>query len=144
MKSVIWACVGTLVLAAAASAEEKKDKFDAAKLVGKWEYVSGVKNGEKANADNLKEKVVIEKDKLTLEGPMKFVMSYKLDTSKTPAVISLTITESPFGAGATAEGIIEMAGEELKFAYTPMGKAPEKFESKEGSMVHYFVLKKAK
>lgn len=137
------ACALLLAAVPVLAEDKKEEKFDAAKLVGTYTYVSGVKNGEKANADNLKEKVVFEKDKLTLEGPMKFVMKYELDTSKSPVQIKLEITESPFGAGAKAEGIVELKGDELKFAYTPMGKAPEKFESKADSMVHFFVLKKA-
>ena len=39
-------CLGALALILAAvtltaAADDKKDKFDAAKLVGKWNYVSG-------------------------------------------------------------------------------------------------------
>jgi uncharacterized protein (TIGR03067 family) len=132
--------VGSLV------AEEKKAaKFDAAKLVGEWNYVTGTKNGEAANADNLKNKVIFTKDTVTLTGEAKFVMSYTLDTTKTPVGIKLKMTESPFGAGAEAVGIIMFDGETLKMCYDPAGKkAPEKFEAGDGSKVHLFVLKRAK
>lgn len=145
MKNLVW--MGALLLVATpVMAEDKKDeKFDASKLLGTWEYVSGMKNGEKADIANFKDqKVIFTKDKLTLDGPMKFVMTYELDTTKSPAVIKLTMVESPFGAGAKASGIIEVKGDELKLCYKPEGDAPEKFESKADSMSHLFVLKRVK
>jgi uncharacterized protein (TIGR03067 family) len=75
----------------------------------------------------------------------KFVIKYKIDASKTPAVIDMEITESPFGAGAKAIGIIALDGDSLKICYKPMGdKAPTKFESSEGDSTNMFVLKRAK
>lgn len=124
----------------------KKDKFDPAKLVGKWTYVSIEKNGEKKSADDLKkESVTISKEAFNLGGEGgKFVMKYELDTKKSPVHVKLTITESPFGAGATAEGIIELKGDELKLCYsTNGGKAPKGFEAKKGDY-RLTVLKRAK
>jgi uncharacterized protein (TIGR03067 family) len=72
-------------------------------------------------------------------------MKYALDAKKTPIGIELTMTESPFGAGATANGIIELKGDELKFCYNAMmGDAPKEFKTKEGSNLHLFGLKRAK
>lgn len=134
-----------LLMIGRVSAEEKPAKFDAAKLVGDWKYATGEKNGEKANADNLKNKVTFTKDTITLHGEMKFVMKYELDTTKSPVEIKLEMTESPFGAGAKAIGIIMVDGDDLKMCYDPAGKeSPKKFEAKEGSKVHLFVLKRAK
>src|SRR5262249_3685871 len=150
MKSLCY--VGAwLVLAALVSvradAQDKGDKFDAAKLDGTWKFVSGVKNGEKLTADQLKSQTVtIAKNTLTLKSPdATFVMKFELDTKKSPVGIKLEITESPFGPGAKAAGIIELKGDELKLCYAPLeGDAPKMFEAKEGSKAHLFNLKRSK
>jgi uncharacterized protein (TIGR03067 family) len=84
----------------------KDDKFDAAKLAGTWKYVSGVKNGEKLDADHLKGQTVkITKENVTLsDGTNTFVMKYTLEAKNKPVGIKLEITESPFGAGMKAGG----------------------------------------
>jgi uncharacterized protein (TIGR03067 family) len=142
--------IGTCVLfltvcALAAEDKDKQGKFDAAKLVGTWKYVSGEKNGEKIDKDRLKDQTVsITKDTITLKGEQTFVIKYELDAKKKPATVKMEITESPFGAGAKAEGILELKGDELKICYTPDGEAPKKFETKEGSKAHLFILKRSK
>jgi len=134
-----------LVVSGPLASQEKDTKLDPAKLVGKWQYVSGVKNGEKIAEDNLKEPVIIAKDKITLKGKDLFVFKYEIDAAKKPAAIELEMLESPFGAGAKASGIIELKGDELRLCYAAMGgAAPKTFESKEGSQAHFFVLKRAK
>jgi uncharacterized protein (TIGR03067 family) len=142
----MWISACILVLAVGQlGADDKETKFDATKLVGDWTYVSGTKNGEQANKDNLKNKVVITKETITLTGDQKFVMEYKLDIAKNPVVIKLKMTESPFGAGPEAIGIISLTGDELKLCYDPEGKkAPEKFEAKAESKLHLFELKRVK
>ncbi|HYV36444.1 MAG TPA: TIGR03067 domain-containing protein [Gemmataceae bacterium] len=125
----------------------KGGQFDAAKLVGTWKYVSGVKDGEKMDADRFKDQeLVIAKDKITLKAPdATFVMKYELDSKKTPVTIKLEITEGPFGEGMKANGIIELNGDDLKFCYAPMGgEGPKAFEAKQGSGFHFFVLKRGK
>jgi uncharacterized protein (TIGR03067 family) len=126
--------------------DKDKDKFDATKLVGTWNYVSGVRDGKKVEADNLKKgSVIFTKDTITLKSDeATFVMKYTLDTKKSPVAVSMEITDGPFGKGEKAQGIIALKGEELKFCYQPMKdkKAPTEFASKEGSGLHYFVLKK--
>ncbi len=126
--------------------EGKDEKFDAAKLIGTWKYVSGEKNGEKVDEERLKtQTVVITKETFTLKSDEKFVMKYELGDKKTPVTIKFEMTESPFGAGAKSEGIIELKGDDLKLCYAPMGgEAPKKFEAKEGSQHFLFVLKRSK
>ena len=93
-------------------------EFDAAKMVGTWTLVSSEKGGEKASQDRLQFKVVITKETLAMKGnDAEFVMKYTLDTEKSPVSIALTITESPFGSGASANGIIELAEDQLKICY---------------------------
>jgi uncharacterized protein (TIGR03067 family) len=148
MKRAVSLGLCALVLVASGvTAEEKDAKLDADKLVGKWTYVSGEKSGAKIDAAMLKDqKVTFTKENITLEGTAgKFVMKYTLDAKKSPVGIEMTMTESPFGAGATAKGIIELKGDDLKFCYNyMMGEAPKEFKTKEGSMDHLFVLKRAK
>ncbi len=73
-------------------------------------------------------------------------MKYELDAKKNPVTIKFTMTESPFGPGAVANGIIELKGDELKVCYasTEGGEAPKKFEAKQGSGHHCFLLKRSK
>ena len=116
-------------------------------MVGKWAYVSGEKDGKKVEADALKsQSVTITKEAITLKGDAgTFVMSYEIDEKKSPMTVKLKITESPFGAGAKAAGIIELKGDDLKFCYAPESDdAPKGFEAKEGSKHHNFVLKRSK
>jgi len=149
MRVAIWlVTLAVLVAGGPASADEKKDaKFDATKLVGKWDFVSGQKPGEKLEADRLKDQSVeFTKDTLTLKGPAgTFVMKYKVDATKSPAAISLEITDGPAGAGSKSEGIIEIDGDKLKLCYADPGEpAPKSFEVKEKDKARSFVLKKAK
>jgi uncharacterized protein (TIGR03067 family) len=135
------ALIGAFVPLAAQSA-----KFDPDKLVGKWQYVSGIKDGAKVDADNLKKQLVtFTKDKVTLKSDETFVMKYDLDTSKKPVGIKLEMLESPFGPGAKAAGIIEVVDDQIRLCYAPMGEdMPKTFDAKEGSKLHLFVLKRAK
>ena len=150
MRTANWLGVCVALAAAGvltASENDQKGKaagLDSEKLVGTWTYVSGQKNGEKIDPDRFKgQTVAIAKEKFTLKGEATFVMSYKLDAKQSPARVSFTMTESPFGAGATAEGIIELSGDELKVCYADTGEAPKKFEAPAGSNHRLFVLKRS-
>ncbi len=151
MRTATWLGTCVLVLAAgyALSADDKDAKLDPAKLVGAWTYASGEKNGEKLRADHFKNQTVtITKETFTLKGDDKFVMKYELDVKKHPVTIKFTMTESPFGPGAVANGIIDLKGDELKVCYAfaegEAKEAPKKFETKQGSGHHLFVLKRSK
>lgn len=123
-------------------AEEKKDGFDAAKLVGNWIIESGTKNGGKISENATKSKIEITKEKMMLTGDdAKFVFKYTIDAKASPMAIDLEITESPFGAGMKAKGIIELKGDEMKLCYTSEGDRPTKFD---GEKAFLFNLKKAK
>ncbi len=147
MRTMTWlGAISFVLLAGSVLRADDKDKFDAAKLIGTWTYVSGEKNGVKVDKDNLKSgSVKITKETITLDSPNgKFVMKYTLDTKSTPVSLSMEMTESPFGPGAMAKGIIELKGEDLKFCYATEGDGPKKFETKEGSNSHLFMLKRSK
>jgi uncharacterized protein (TIGR03067 family) len=130
-----------LLLAPAGAGE--KAKLDPAKLVGTWTFVSGEKDGKKISADDLKKgSVVITKEKITLKSPDgDFFIRYAIDASKSPAQISMEITEGPQGKGARAVGIIGFNDKQLQICYPAMGaKTPETFQTKEGSGLHLFTL----
>jgi len=132
-------------LAAADDADKKGSAFDPAKLVGTWKYVEGTKAGEKVEMDRLAGKVTFTKDTVTLPGgpDATFVMAYKIDAKKSPATIDLDIKDGPVKEGK-AEGIIQVAGDELKICYVPVGvgKRPTKFESTKDNGAFLFVLKR--
>jgi uncharacterized protein (TIGR03067 family) len=147
MKVGFWLGACALILASGPLGAGDKDKFDAEKLVGKWTFVSGVKNGDKMTEEQLKKLTCeLTKDSFILQNEAgKFTMKYELDTKKTPIGIKVEITEGPVGVGSKAEGVIELKGDDFKLCYAPMGgEAPKTFEAKEGSMLHLFALKRSK
>jgi uncharacterized protein (TIGR03067 family) len=140
------ACVTAIVLAAVTSLRGDEKKFDAGKLVGTWNYVSGEKAGEKLDADHFKgQTVVVTKETITLKSEMgSFVIKYELDAKKTPVAAKLEITDGPFAKGEKADAIIELSGDELKICYVPGGPTPTKFDAGKDSKAHLFVLKRSK
>ncbi len=130
-----------------AQPEKKGAAFDAAKLAGNWEYVSGKKAGDAVEKDHLQGNVVITKDTITMPaGPNeKIVVTFKIDAKASPASIDMEITDGQF-KGGKAIGIVMTEGDTLTLCYSPNpdGKRPTKFESTKDNAAHLFVLKKAK
>ena len=119
------------------------------RLVGKWSYTGGEKNGQRLDAAHFAEQsVVFTKDQLTLrsrtaDGPANFVLKYRLDATQKPAQVKLEITESPFGAGAKTTGIIRFHQGKLQLCYPPQGgDAPQQFEAGADSGFYLFELEK--
>ncbi len=118
-------------------------KFD--KIAGTYDYVSGQTRGEPVTEERLSGNATFTAKTITLTGgDMKFVFDYEIDTTKSPATIHLTMTESPFGAGAEAHGIIRMKDGQVELCYSEQGDAPTKFEAPADSDHRYLVLQKAK
>ncbi len=144
--------LGTLFLGAAVPlttlAEDPPAKpLNAEALVGAWTFRSVTKGDTKKGADDYQDfQSTFTKDTLTqVLGGMKFVYSYSLDTTKTPVEIKLEITESPFGAGVKANGIIRLEGDTLTLAYSPSGGTPTSFDpAKAGDDVRICVMKRSK
>jgi uncharacterized protein (TIGR03067 family) len=150
-KGILLALGAAALLLTPLRAEDKKDKddakFDAAKLVGTWTYVSGEEDGKKAPPENLKKGTVeITKETITLKNEdATYVIKYTLDEKKSPVQIAMEITKGPQGEGAKSTGIIELKGDDLKICYPPMGgDTPKEFSAKDGSKLHLFVLKRKK
>src|ERR1044072_1097363 len=104
---VLGAAVG--LVAASAGQEKKAAKLDPAKVVGTYEFVSGVRDGEKVPEGNFKGTTfIVTKDGAELKTPEgSFKFSYSIDATKTPAAIEMEITDGPIGKGMKSKGIIE-------------------------------------
>jgi uncharacterized protein (TIGR03067 family) len=138
--------VGFTATAWAEDKEEEAKKFDPKAILGAWIYESGMKAGAEVPEENLKGTVTITEETITLEGVGgKFVMKYKLDGETSPVKFDMEMTESPFGEGAKAKGLMEVKDDKVVMAYVMVeGDAdyPEKLESTEENKLHLFVLKK--
>ena len=134
-----------LGIALAAAAGDAK-KFDAAKLVGDWTYVEGMRGGEKIPEDRLSTKVTFTKDTVRVPAgkDATFLMAYKLNPKETPVAIDLEIKDGPVKEGK-AVGIIALDGDKVQLCYVAEGGArPKKFESTKDNNAFLFVLKRAK
>ncbi len=119
-------------------------KFDAKNLVGTWVYSAGTMAGQESGDERLAGDVEVDDDSFTFAaGPdSQFVMSYKIDSSKSPATIDLKIESGPVSEGEAA-GIIKFEDGQITFCYHPTGgDRPTKFESTEDNGCHLFVLEK--
>lgn len=138
--------VSVLSLAGGFADDKKEEKLDATKVVGTWTITSGTKFGEAIDKESTKGTIVIDKEKIQIKAgdSVEHEMTYKLDTTKTPAHIDMQGTVGP-AKGSSTEGIIEVKGDVLKLCYSfPGEKRPTAFESKKDSKDLYFELKPAK
>jgi uncharacterized protein (TIGR03067 family) len=123
-------------------------KLDPAKLVGDWTYVEGKKEGTAVEKSHLVGTVKVDKTKFEIPGEpgQTFVMGYKLDGTKNPATIDITIDDAPIkeAIGTTSKGIVSVDGDTMKLCYNPGGDRPKTFESTAENKMHLFVLKRAK
>ena len=123
--------------------EEKMEKKKAPSIAGKWKMVSGTRSGAAVGKERLTMATITDKDITMPAGPdMKFVMSYKLDTTKSPFEIDMEIESGPVPEGS-AKGIVKMDGNKMMICYNPSdGERPTKFETAEGDGCFYIVMEK--
>ena len=115
------------------------------KLQGKWEWVSQVNDGRKANPEDAKERPLrIKGEKLFMlfKGEEHEMGTMKLNPEKNPAQIDVTFTDGP-RKGQTAKGIYKLDGDTLSICVGEKDR-PTAFESKAGSGNGLWVLKRAK
>jgi uncharacterized protein (TIGR03067 family) len=135
----------------AASGTLADDKADLEKEVrkfqGTWTIESSKTGGKDLPADQLKGFIVIfEGDKHTLKNGDKVIQvgTQKLDPSKSPKTIDVTMTEGP-NKGKVMLGIFEFNGNTLKVCFDPQGKKrPTEFKSARGSANFVNVHKRVK
>jgi uncharacterized protein (TIGR03067 family) len=147
MRRVVLALtvVGLLAgLGAAGTAGEKKKDEDV--IQGTWLPVSGEKEGKQAPEDELKEvKVTFAPDgKLKVNAKGKDMEgTYKLDPSKKPRHIDLTVDEG--GKELSLKGIYELKKDSLKVCVAePGGERPTEFATKEGVQTMLIMFKREK
>lgn len=128
-------------------AQDAKD--DKAKLQGAWQMESSTQGGQED--PNAKERtMVFEKDTVSIKrGDMTvYKGKYKLDTTKSPKQIDITLDESPADRfnGKTGLGVYELKDDTLKWSVNMPGSEtrPENFESAAGSATMVVVLKRVK
>ena len=120
---------------------------EARKFRGTWTFESSVTGGEELPADHLKMFVVIfEGDKHTVKNCDEVIQvgTQKLDPSKSPKTIDVTMVEGPH-KGTVMLGIYEIDADTLKVCFDPEGKArPTEFKSPPGSKNFVNVHKRVK
>jgi uncharacterized protein (TIGR03067 family) len=102
------------------------------KFQGTWTFQSSESGGKELPAGDLKGLIVIfEGDKHTVKNGDEVIQvgTQKLDTSKSPKTIDVTMTEGP-NKGAVMLGIYEIDEDTLKVCFDPQGKKrPTQFKS---------------
>src|SRR5262245_31692279 len=131
-----------------ALADDKADvEKEAKKFQGTWTIESSMTGGMEIPADQLKGFIVIfEGDQHTLKSGDKVfqVGTQKIDPSKSPKTIDVTMTEGP-EKGTVMLGIYQIDGDTLKVCFDPTGKKrPTEFKSESGSQNFVNVHKRVK
>jgi uncharacterized protein (TIGR03067 family) len=120
---------------------------EAKKFQGTWTFESSVTGGEETPADQFKTFVVIfEGDKHTVKKGDEVIQvgTQKLDPSKLPKTIDVTMVEGP-SKGTVMLGIYEINADTLKVCFDPEGKTrPTEFKSPPGSKNFVNVHKRVK
>ena len=122
---------------AGALADEKAGlEKELKKFQGAWTIESSITGGKAIPAGDLKGFILtFEGGKHTLKMGDKVVQAgtQKIDPSKSPKAIDVTMTEGP-SKGAVMLGIYEFDGDTLKVCFDPQGKKrPTEFKSPPGS-----------
>jgi uncharacterized protein (TIGR03067 family) len=129
-------------------AGDKADlKKEVSKFQGTWTFESSEFDGKALPAGELKGLILIfEGDKHTVKkgDEVMQVGIQKLDPSKTPKAIDVTITEGG-SKGAVMLGIYEIKGDTLRVCFAAQGKTrPTQFKSAPGSQTFVNVHKRVK
>ena len=139
-----FAATGASGTVAGGKAEIEKE---ARKFQGTWTFESSVTGGEELAADHLKMFVVtFEGDKHTVKKGDEVIQAgtQKLDPSKSPKTIDVTMVEGPH-KGTVMLGIYEIDADTLKVCFDPQGKKrPTDFKSPPGSKNFVNVHKRVK
>jgi uncharacterized protein (TIGR03067 family) len=121
------------------AADTKKDdaKKDIEALQGTWRPVTSEKGGKEQNDEAKEHTLTFEKDTFTVKkgDEVRIKGTFKLDPSKTPKAIDMTVTEGrrDEDKGKELHGIYELGKDTLKWCTSePGGKErPKEFATKE-------------
>jgi uncharacterized protein (TIGR03067 family) len=129
-------------------ADDKADlDKEVKKFQGVWTFESSVTGGKELSADQLKGLVLLfEGDKHTVKKGDDVIQvgTQKLDPSKSPKTIDVTMTEGP-SKGTVMLGIYEIDRDTLKVCFDAEGKKrPTEFKSAPGSQTFVNVHNRVK
>jgi uncharacterized protein (TIGR03067 family) len=151
MRIALVALLCTLVLTSDGTGARADDKADVEKELkkfqGAWTFESVEAGGKEVPIAEFKGiTVTFEGDKYTVKKGDEVIQvaTQKLDPSKSPKTLDVTVVEGPH-KGAVMLGIYEISGDTLKVCFDPEGKKrPTEFKSASGSqtlVVHKRVKK---
>lgn len=130
---------------AAAGADETAKDIQAGQ--GVWTYETQVVDGKETPAAQAKAlTVTIEGDKYTVrrDGQLVQAGTYKLDPSKSPRAIDMTVVEGP-AKGTVMPGIYQFDGDVMRVCFDATGrKRPTEFKSAAGSGTYSSTHKRVK
>jgi uncharacterized protein (TIGR03067 family) len=136
MRALLACGLGLLVASVATGADAKSEM---AKLQGTWTF----------EKDGMKLEMKFEKSNFTLtfDGTKSYKGTFKIDPSKKPKHMDLTVTEGDKYLGMTARAIYAVDGDTFKWCANEPGKDDRASEipDKEGDGKYFYVVfKKAK
>ena len=141
------ATIATLIVAGACAAEKETKVNITSQVIGTWSCAAATINGKPLTETTVKKLHLTMTDtryKTQRNDEVLFDSTYRLDTTKSPAHISMIGTEGDL-AGKEAQGIIALADDTLKICYTMPGKArPTAFASPTNSEAYLIVWKRQK
>src|SRR5262249_43942677 len=147
MRIALGTLLCTLVLTGARADDKADVEKELKKLQGTWTFESVETGGKQLPAAEFKGMTVtFEGDKFTVKKGDEVIQAatQKLDPSKSPKAIDVTVTEG-LNKGAVMPGIYEIDGDTLKVCFDPEGKKrPTEFKTASGSqtlVVHKRVKK---
>jgi uncharacterized protein (TIGR03067 family) len=147
MKVRGWVILAAVLMVAGDQAKDDPKK-DLEPLQGTWKGVSGENDGNPIAEDAAKnQELIVMGDKYTLKvgGKEEEQGTLKLDPTKTPKTMDITIT-SGMDKGKTQLAIYQIDGDTFKICYAPAGSKdrPKQLSTKAGNKEGLLVLKKAK
>jgi uncharacterized protein (TIGR03067 family) len=149
MKLVLTTLSVALLLAAAPDPKDDAKK-DQEALQGTWRPVSSEQGGKDQTDEAKDHTLTFEKDTFTVKkgDEVRVKGTFKLDPSKKPKAIDMTVTQGPRDddKGKELHGIYELDKDTLKWCTSePGGEArPKGFATKEGTKDLLVTLKKEK
>ncbi len=138
------------ILAAALLVAADDAKKDQAGLQGTWKPVSSEQNGKDTTDEGKEHTLIFEKDTFTVKRGDNVMIkgTFKLDPSKKPKTIDMTVTEGrrDEDKGKELHGIYELDGDTLKWCTGQPGttERPTEFSTKAGGKELLVTLKKEK
>jgi uncharacterized protein (TIGR03067 family) len=145
----LFCVVGLAASGGSGTLADDKAEFEkeARKFQGTWTIESSLAGGRELPADELKTLVVtFDGDKHTVQKGDEVIQVgvQKLDPSKSPKTIDVTMVEGPH-KGTVMLGIYEIDADTLKVCFDPEGKKrPTEFKSAPGSRNFVNVHKRVK